>query len=168
MRGMLADRTQVLFIFSEYLFVSLKRNTKWTQFQTIRALWNSQFRVLFYKDLHSVTGNWKLLKLCTALENKAKQSFLYNPPSLGLKHHVTARKHKDENKNIEALKNVTSSIYDSTVILTWQRLTERIIIRLKMNVCSKWENTRHFPYSSFIYFWDWNGINPNLLSNGLW
>ena len=51
------------------------------------------------------------------------------------------------NKN----KNVTSSIYDSTVILTWQRLTERMVIRLKMNVCSKWENTRHFPYSSFIY-----------------
>ena len=35
-----------------------------------------------------------------------------------------------------------------------------------MNICSKWENTRHFPYSSFIYFWDWNVINANLLSNG--
>jgi len=39
--------------------------------------------VLFYTDIHSVIDNWKLLKLCTALENNAKQSFLCNSHHYG-------------------------------------------------------------------------------------
>ena len=61
--------------------------------------------------------DWQLetLKLCTSLENKAKQSFLYSPPSLRLKHHVTTRKHKEGTESA----NQHMLTFNSLVIKTY-------------------------------------------------